>query len=106
MQGMDIFALVEESECRCGVTAANRTEAAVVCNLRHRKDENPLLQFQVAVLEHFEPEKGTCPLRAYRYIGHLEAGGLPPSMVTALAGDVEYVDSVFAGHQQTAAEEG
>jgi len=97
-KGMDIFALVEESECRCGVTAANR-------NLRHRKDENPLLQFQVAVLEHFEPEKGTCPLRAYRYIGHLEAGGLPPSMVTALAGDVEYVDSVFAGHQQTAAEE-
>ena len=39
-KGMDIFALVEESECRCGVTAANR-------NLRHRKDENPLLQFQV-----------------------------------------------------------
>ncbi|OLP92302.1 High choriolytic enzyme 2 [Symbiodinium microadriaticum] len=97
-RGMDIFALVEESECRCGVTAANR-------NLRHRKDENPLLQFQVAVLEHFEPGRGTCPLRAYRYIGHLEAGGLPPSMVTALAGDVEYVDSVFAGHQQTAAEE-
>ncbi|CAE7300092.1 tld [Symbiodinium pilosum] len=97
-KGLDIFALVDESECRCGVSSANR-------NLRHRGDGNPLLHFQVAVLEHAEPDKGLCPLRAYRYVGHFEAGGLPVSMVSALAGDIEYVDSVIAGHQQTAAEE-
>ena len=26
-QGMDIFALVDESECRCGVSAANRNKS-------------------------------------------------------------------------------
>ena len=32
MQGMDIFALVEETECRCGISAANRS-LAIVCPL-------------------------------------------------------------------------
>jgi len=96
-KGMDIFAMVDDSECRCGVSAANR-------NVRHRAQESPILQFKVAALKPFD-DAGVCPLRAYRYIGHLEGGGLPPSMVQATAGDVEYVDSVFAGHQVTTEEE-
>lgn len=87
-KGMDIFALVDGVECRCGASAVN-TQGDVL-NLRH-------LQFNPAELTLHTDDMTPCPIRAYRYMGHYEAGAVPFGLTQILDTDSEYQRSIYAG---------
>ncbi len=87
-KGMDIFALVHGVECRCGASAVN--SQGDVLNLRH-------LQFNPAELTLHTDDMTPCPIRAYRYMGHYEAGSVPFGLTQILDIDSEYQRSIYAG---------
>jgi len=90
-KGMDIFALVDGIECKCGATAVNH-------NIWHRQEAKPTLMFNLGKLSPFTDDMKLCPLRAYRYTGHFEAGGLPYALQQISQDDQVYIDSIVAGY--------
>ena len=65
-KGLDIFALVEGVECRCGASAVNSHDNGL--DISH-------LQFNPAALTLHLNDMTGCPVRAYRYAGHYEGAG-------------------------------
>ena len=90
-KGLDIFALVDNTECRCGASAVN-------VNAGHRSTPKVNLLFDPGLLSPWRDDRVACPLRVYRYAGVLTGGGLPYSLMSLNAADAEYVDSIVFGH--------
>jgi len=88
-KGLDISALVDGSECRCGATVVN-------VNIWHRVRAPHHLAFEPARLTQ-TPRDGECEVRVWRYKGHYENGGIPDGLTDILAQDVSYEDSIVAG---------
>ena len=91
-KGLDIFALVNGEECRCGASAVNTNSRDENIDTRH-------LEFDPAVLAPHTGDMGLCPLRLYRYAGHFEGGGVPFGITELLEGDSEYIRSIYAGRK-------
>ncbi|CAJ1387839.1 unnamed protein product, partial [Effrenium voratum] len=93
-KGLDIFALVDDVECRCGASAVNQ-------NARAHQVDSQHLDFNLAALTLKQSDMGMCPLRVYRYAGHYEEGGVPYAQTQLLEEDETYLKSIFSGHLVT-----
>jgi len=89
-KGLDIFGLVEGVECRCGASAVNSHDNGL--DISH-------LQFNPAALTLHLNDMTGCPVRAYRYAGHYEGGGVPYGLTQILDTDSNYVRSIKAGRK-------
>ena len=95
-QGLDLFALVENDECRCGATRLN----AAVWGANPR----PGLMLPAALSDCMTGD--TCPMRVYRWLGPFESGGsVGARLLKPNAAATAYVDSVVAGRRLTPAQE-
>lgn len=88
--GLDIFAIVEEKECRCGASVLNDA-------VWQGKDARPKLLFDPWELTP-EDFQDICPMEVFRFTGVYEVGSLPASLVRSnnLAATA-YINSVVRG---------
>ena len=93
-QGLDLFALVENDECRCGATRLNRAVWGGI--------PRPGLTLP-SPLSSCETQD-SCPMRVYRWVGPFEGGGsVRARFIKLSAASMAYVDSVVAGRRITPA---
>ena len=90
-EGLDLFALVQGVECRCGATALNLVWQG--------KKPRPGLQLP-PTMQSSCLEEGECPMRVYRWKGPFVAGGSVQSHLLKISeGDQAHVTSVVLGQR-------
>lgn len=92
--GLDLFAIVQSSECRCGASWVNqgiwrRTEGIA----------RPYLELPWPIENSCDVSvRIGCPVRVYRFSGPFESGGsIPVALLKPRAADVAYLDSILTG---------
>jgi len=87
--GLDIFAIVEEKECRCGASVLNGA-------VWQGKDARPKLLFDPWALTP-EDFQDVCPMEVFRFAGIYHLGSLPISLMRPNLATTAYIDSIVRG---------
>ncbi|CAE7030913.1 TUBA [Symbiodinium natans] len=87
-EGLDLFAVVQGVECRCGASAMNHVWGG--------KKARPGLQLPKMQSDCLED--GNCPMRVYRWKGPFVSGGsVPPHLLESSGSSSAYIASIVAG---------
>eukprot|EP00929_Paragymnodinium_shiwhaense_P057321 TRINITY_DN28693_c0_g2_i4.p2 TRINITY_DN28693_c0_g2~~TRINITY_DN28693_c0_g2_i4.p2 ORF type:complete len:300 (-),score=43.74 TRINITY_DN28693_c0_g2_i4:40-939(-) len=85
-KGLDIAGLVANKECRCGASGR-------VTSLWGGRAPLPHLRFQPESMK-LSDSSDQCQIIAFKYVGELYDGGVPPKMLTQTALDLAYIQRV------------
>jgi len=89
--GLDLFGIVNHSECRCGATKVNYA-------IWHNHQPRSSLVFDTTAIQPLA-RHNNCQLRVFRYLGYFDMGSVPQHFLHPHIQDTTYIDSVVAGRE-------
>jgi len=92
--GLDIFGIVNHSECRCGATKVNYA-------IWHNHQPHSSLIFDTKALQPLRQHCKHSQLRVFRYLGYFDMGSVPQHFLHPHVLDTVYIDSVVAGRRMS-----